>query len=79
MVIPLKKMKNFLFQSYAALNYFEILLKDEPILGLVGNHDLCPNSDFLLFIVGCSECKFSGGLDFFVNEFKSIFGYSNIK
>lgn len=60
-------------------NYFEILLKDEPILGLVGNHDLCPNSDFLLFIVGCSECKFSSGLDFFVNEFKSIFGYSNIK
>jgi hypothetical protein len=55
-------------------NYFEILLINQPILNLIGNQDLCPNSDLLIFIFGCSESKFSNDLNFFVNEFKSIFG-----
>ena len=51
-------------------NYFESLLVNDPLQELIGNKDFCPNSDFLVFISGCSKTKFTNCGDFFLNEFR---------
>ena len=58
-------------------NYFEPLLISDPLQDLIGNSDLCPNSDFLVFLSGCSKSEFTRDTDFFLNEFRSILGFKN--
>lgn len=58
-------------------NYFDKILHDVPLNGLIGNRYLCPNSDFLVFLLGCSESKFTKDADFFLNEFNSVLGFKN--
>lgn len=58
-------------------NYFEPLLISDPLQDLIGNSDLCPNSDFLVFLSGCSKSEFTRDIDFFLNEFRSILGFKN--
>lgn len=56
-------------------NYFEKLLSNDPMQDLIGNSDLCPNSDFLTFLSGCSKSELTRDSDFFLNEFRSILGF----
>lgn len=58
-------------------NYFESFLSNDPLQDLIGNSDLCPNSDFLVFLSGCSKSEFTHDSDFFLNEFRSILGIKN--
>lgn len=58
-------------------DYFDKILSDVPLNDLIGNRDLCPNSDFLVFLLGCSESEFTKDIDFFLNEFNSILGFKN--
>ena len=58
-------------------NYFEMILKDDILQDLIGNQDLCPNSDFLVFLSGCSKAEFTKDADFFLNEFRLILGVKN--
>lgn len=58
-------------------NYFNEILKDDTLQDLIGNQDLCPNSDFLVFLSGCSKAEFTKDADFFLNEFKLILGFKN--
>lgn len=58
-------------------NYFDKILFDVPLNDLIGNRDLCPNSDFLVFLLGCSESEFTKDVDFFLNEFNSVLGFKN--
>ena len=58
-------------------NYFDKILFDVPLNDLIGNRDLCPNSDFLVFLLGCSESEFTKDADFFLNEFNSVLGFKN--
>lgn len=58
-------------------NYFEIILRDDPLQDLIGNQDLCPNSDFLIFLSGCSKSEFTKDVDFFLNEFRLVLGFKN--
>lgn len=55
-------------------NYFESFLANDPLQDLIGNSDLCPNSDFLVFLSGCSKSEFTHDSDFFLNEFRSVLG-----
>jgi hypothetical protein len=55
-------------------NYFESFLANDPLQDLIGNSDLGPNSDFLVFLSGCSKSDFTHDSDFFLNEFRSILG-----
>jgi len=58
-------------------NYFELLLSNDPLQDLIGNKNLCPNSDFLVFISGCSKSELSRDSDFFLNEFRNVLGFKN--
>jgi hypothetical protein len=52
-------------------------LLDDPLQNLIGNTDLCPNSDFLVFLSGCSKSQFTRDTDFFLNEFRAMLGFKN--
>jgi len=58
-------------------NYFETILLDDPLQNLIGNTNLCPNSDFLVFLSGCSKSQFTRDADFFLNEFRIMLGFKN--
>ena len=55
-------------------NYFDQILLSDPLYDLIGNRDLCPNSDFLVFLAGCSKSDLTKDVDFFLNILNSILG-----
>ena len=55
-------------------NYFDQILLNDPIYDLIGNRDLCPNSDFLVFLSGCSKSNLTKDGDFFLNVINSVLG-----